>query len=72
MVLWNTRYMDAALAELRRTGYPVRDEDVARLSPLRHERLNVLGRYPFTAPPAGHLRPLPDPSAVDDDLDEEE
>jgi TnpA family transposase len=33
VVLWNTIYMDAALSQLRREGYPVRDEDAARLSP---------------------------------------
>ena len=64
--------MDAALAQLRRAGHPVRDEDVGRLSPLRYKHLNMLGRYPFTAPPLGQLRPLRDPSAVDDDPDEEE
>jgi TnpA family transposase len=72
VVLWNTRYMDASLAELRRAGHRVRDEDVARLSPLRYQHLNMLGRYPFTAPPSGQLRPLRDPAAVDDDPDEEE
>ena len=46
--------------------------DVARLSPLRYQHLNMLGRYPFTAPPPGELRPLCDPSAVDDDPDVEE
>jgi hypothetical protein len=64
--------MDAALAELRRTGYPVREEDVARLSPLGYKHLNVLGRYAFTAPPAGQLRPLRDPSTTDDDEEEED
>jgi len=32
IVLWNTFYMNAALEQLRAEGYPVRDEDVARLS----------------------------------------
>jgi hypothetical protein len=36
VILWNTIYMDAALAELRAEGFDVRDEDVARLSPLGH------------------------------------
>ena len=43
VVLWNTIYMDAALAELRAEGFDVRDEDVARLSPLGHGHLNVFG-----------------------------
>jgi len=46
---------------LRAAGYPVRDEDVARISPLGHAHLNVLGRYTFdldqTIQP-GALRPL--------------
>jgi TnpA family transposase len=31
VVLWNTRYIDAAVAALRSSGYPVADEDAARL-----------------------------------------
>src|SRR6266853_2161034 len=34
IVLWNTLYIDAALQQLRTEGFSVRDEDVARLSPL--------------------------------------
>ena len=30
IVLWNTLYIDAVLAQLRQEDYPVRDEDVAR------------------------------------------
>ncbi|NNM97469.1 MAG: Tn3 family transposase, partial [Candidatus Dormibacteraeota bacterium] len=33
VVLWTTRYQDAALAQLRDAGHQVSDEDVARLSP---------------------------------------
>lgn len=61
IVLWNTIYMDAALAQLRLEGYPVQDEDVARLSPFVHEHINLLGRYTFAVPDAvtrGELRPL--------------
>jgi hypothetical protein len=42
--------MDAALDRLRAEGHPVRDEDVARLSPLGFEHINMLGRYAFTLP----------------------
>ena len=48
IVLWNTIYMDAALQQLRSEGFEVRDEDVARLSPLGHEQINMLGRYGFS------------------------
>lgn len=64
IVLWNTIYISAALDQLRAQGYPVRDEDVARLSPLPHEHINMLGRYSFTVPDEvlrGLLRPLRNP-----------
>jgi hypothetical protein len=43
--------------------------DVARLSPLEHANLNVLGRYSFRAsvPAGGGLRPLRDPATADAD-----
>ena len=61
IVLWNTLYMDAVLAQLRSEGYPVRPEDEVRLSPFGHEHINMLGRYSFAVPDAvtrGELRPL--------------
>ena len=65
IVLWNTVYMEAALAQLRADGYPVKEEDVARLSPLLHEHINMLGRYSFSVPDSvrrGELRPLRNPA----------
>lgn len=65
IVLWNTIYLDAVVTQLRREGFPVHDEDVARLSPFVHERhINLLGRYSFAIHEAvtrGELRPLRDP-----------
>lgn len=64
IVLWNTIYMEAALEQLRREGYLVKDEDVAHLSPLMHEHINMLGRYSFVVPDfveRGELRPLRTP-----------
>lgn len=64
IVLWNTVYMEAALAQLRAEGFAVDDADVARLSPLLHEHINVLGHYSFSVPESvarGELRPLRDP-----------
>jgi len=62
IVLWNTRYQDAALDQLRRSGFDVRDKDVRRLSPLGHDHINLLGRYQFTLADLtrDHLRPLRD------------
>jgi TnpA family transposase len=64
IVLWNTIYIEAALNKLRKEGYPVKDEDTCRLSPLQHENINMLGRYSFLMPDAvakGELRPLRNP-----------
>ena len=63
VVLWNTGYPDAAVTSLRGQGHPVADEDVARLSPLAHAHVNVLGRYTFATPSGTGLRPLRDPHA---------
>ncbi|MFE9846400.1 Tn3 family transposase [Streptomyces goshikiensis] len=48
-VLWTTRHLDAAVETLRalpadEREQDVLDEDVGRLSPLRHANLNVLVR----------------------------
>ena len=70
VVLWNTIYLDAALAQLRAEGVEVRDEDVAQLSPLGFEHINMLGRYAFTLPDVvarGELRPLRDPALRNDE-----
>ena len=61
IVLWNTINTDAALNQIRVESFDVREEDVARLSPLGFEHINMLGRYAFTLPDAvarGELRPL--------------
>jgi len=50
IVLWNTRYMNAALDQLRAQGRTVLDADVARLSPFVRQHLNVLGKYSFLLP----------------------
>jgi TnpA family transposase len=71
LILWNTRYMDAALNRLRAQGMEVKAEDVARLSPLGDNHFNVLGRYHFTISDAilrGELRPLRSPDAQEECL----
>jgi hypothetical protein len=65
----NTIYMDAALRQLRKEGFEVREEDVARLSPLGHEHINMLGRYAFSLPDKiarRELRPLRNPALLDE------
>ena len=47
VVLWTTRYQQAALDALRSEGAEVLSEDVARLSPLGTKHVNVLGSVPL-------------------------
>ncbi len=64
IVLWNTRYIDAAVNQLRAESYPVNHADVARLSPLIRDHINLLGRYRFSTSdlPKEGLRPLRNPN----------
>jgi len=48
IILWNTMYMDRALENMRQRGMTILSEDVARLSPIGHEHVNVYGKYSFT------------------------
>jgi len=60
VVLWNTIYMQAALDHLQQSQ-AVQEEDEARLSPLVHRHINMLGHYSFTLASKvrkGQLRPL--------------
>src|ERR1700732_591070 len=64
IVLWNTIYMEAILNQLRLEEHQVYEADVARLSPLLHDHINMLGRYSFAMPETvarGELRPLRNP-----------
>lgn len=68
IVLWNTRYMDAALRHLRERGEEVLPQDVERLSPLGYDHINLIGRYHFGLPDGvrhGALRPFRDPNDLD-------
>ncbi len=50
IALWNTDYMGEILAELARRGEPQNPADVARLSPMLHAHINLLGHYSFELP----------------------
>lgn len=73
VVLWTTKDIDAAIAQLRVEGHDIADEDVARLSPPKHKNLSMLGRYSSSVFvfAGGSLRPLRDPDVpgLDDDED---
>ena len=67
--LWNTLYLDRAVSRLIEQGAEVRDEDLARVSPLMHSHVRLLGRYHFRLDEAvegGGMRPLRDPDAPED------
>ena len=69
LVLWNTIYMQAALEYLQEQGDEILIDDEARLSPLSHKHVNMLGHYSFTLSEQvmkGQLRPLKHPSELDE------
>ena len=71
IIQWNTLYINAALDQLAGEGYPINPEDVARLSPLVFEHINMLGRYAFSVPDSvvrGQLRPLRNPADALEDV----
>ena len=59
VVVWNTRYLEAAADQLSRAGTPVPDEAWQHLSPLLWNHLHLVGTYSFEDPVIeGQLRPL--------------
>ena len=58
VVLWTTRYIDAAVAQLRAEGHEIRDEDVARLS-RSSTRTSTSWAATASPPPPGRRRPRP-------------
>ena len=69
VVLWNTRYLDAALAKVRTTDVAVKPEAVQRLSLLLLDHINVLDRYEFALKESirqVQLRPFREPKEMDE------
>ncbi len=61
VVLWNTLYLNKAMAHLKATGVAVREQDLKRLIPLGFDHIRLTGRYNFTLtakPEMGGLRSL--------------
>lgn len=61
--------MRDVLEHIERQGKTLKDEDIARLSPLSHKHVNMLGHYSFTLTKQvlnGELRPLKQPSDQED------
>ena len=64
IVLWNTTYLQAALAALAKAGRPVLGEHLAHLSPLGWQHINLTGDYLWAERvPGERLRP-PRPGAL--------
>ncbi len=71
IILWNTLYINAALEQLASEGYAIHPEDIARLSPLVFEHINLLERYAFSVPDSvvrGQLRSLRNPADALEDI----
>ncbi len=69
VVLWNTKYMQLAIEHLQKQGMKIMPEQIARLSPLIHGHINMLGRYNFDLDSSiiqGLLRPLRDLDPIDE------
>lgn len=69
VALWNTLYLDKAISHLRESGTKVRGEDLAKVSPLMHSHVRVLGHYHFRLDESvadGGMRPLRDPTEIDE------
>jgi hypothetical protein len=61
VIVWNTVYMQAALDAIRREGYPVEEEDLTHLWPIRFAHVYRYGKYEFNVEAARRrtgLRPL--------------
>lgn len=62
IIVWNTRYIQAALDAIRQARPElVTDQTLARVAPVLHAHINPYGRYRFDltgAPDPGQLRPL--------------
>lgn len=68
VVLWTTRYLDAAVNYRKQKGFDARNVDVERLLPLVSHHINFVGKYHFTPPEEvmrGELRPFHNPDDPD-------
>jgi hypothetical protein len=61
IILWNTRYLEAAYGELRRQGRTVNENLLRHVAPLGWEHIGLTGDYVWSdaeQPRIGTLRPL--------------
>ena len=61
IILWNTRYLEAAYHQLRRQGRTVNEDLLRHVAPLGWEHIGLTGDYVWSdaeQPRGGALRPL--------------
>lgn len=64
VIVWNTVYMAAVIAQLKQEGHPVHDSDLPHVWPTRYAHLNVYGTWRFNVEEGWRrrgLRPLRQP-----------
>ncbi len=64
IIVWNTRYMQVVIDQLKAEGYSISDDDLAHISPCRFDHINKHGRYTFNVEKEWKrqaLRPLREP-----------
>jgi len=64
VIVWNTRYIQAAVKQLQSEGYEVRNSDLSHISPCRFRHINKYGKYSFNIEEEmgrTELRPLQKP-----------
>ncbi|WP_454561918.1 Tn3 family transposase [Mycobacterium haemophilum] len=67
-MLWNTVYLDRALATLREQDYPMSGDDAMLLSPFMRAHIGIDGHYSFHLPDLGSThRPLRDPDTPEEE-----
>ncbi len=47
IIVWNTRYMQAIIDQLKNEGYLINEDDLKHISPCRFKHINKHGRLTF-------------------------
>lgn len=47
IIVWNTRYIQAIIDQIREEGHLVKEDDIAHVSPCRFGHINKYGKYFF-------------------------
>jgi TnpA family transposase len=58
IILWNTRYLDHAIASLTADGVQIEPADISRLSPFQSRHISLVGRYNFAHTVLAGLRTM--------------